>query len=188
MLLLFGVLSVSLVWTAGQKIDAAVFHFFNRPGWKYPWLDNVMRLLTELGNSVVTVLVAVYLFFGINRSVAYSFILGSLILWLIVESVKAVLRRARPFSRLENVRVVGTKARGKSFPSGHTCQAFFTAAVLLNFIDGGFISYAIVYALAVLVGVTRMYMGMHYPRDVLGGAILGTVWGLVGITVNSYFF
>lgn len=186
MLLAFGILSVSLVWKAGQKIDAAVFHFFNRHGRLYPWLDNIMRIVTELGNTFVTGAVAVFLFIYINSSAAYAFILGSMILWLLVESIKAVIRRDRPFSSLMNVRVVGARARGKSFPSGHTSQAFFTATLLLSYIDGGIIVYAIIYAFALAVGVTRMYMGMHYPRDILGGAVLGSFWGVIGTTVNAH--
>lgn len=186
MLALFGILSLSLVWTAGQKIDAAVFLFFNRRGERHPWLDNIMRLLTELGNSFVTAAVAVFLFIYINSSAAYAFILGSLILWLIVESIKAVLRRDRPFAKLQGVRVVGSRARGKSFPSGHTSQAFFTAVLLLRHIDGGLPAYIAIYALATAVGITRMYLGMHYPRDVLGGAILGIFWGVIGSTFNNH--
>lgn len=186
LLMVFGILALSLIWTAGQKIDAAVFHFFNRRK-KHPlWLDNLMRLITEFGNSIVTGLLAIFLAVNVDRAVAYSFVLGSLLLWLIVETIKALFRRARPFTTLQDVRVVGEKARGKSFPSGHTCQAFFTATLLIRHYDGGAVFYLLLYAIAGLVGITRMYMGMHYPRDVLGGAALGTSWGMIGLTVNGH--
>jgi membrane-associated phospholipid phosphatase len=186
LLLLFGLVAISLVWKAGQTIDAAVFRVFNRRKRHPLWLDNLMRLITEFGNSIVTTLLAVFLAVYVDRAVAYSFVLGSLMLWLIVETVKVLLRRSRPFTALQDVRVVGEKARGKSFPSGHTCQAFFTATLLLRHYDGGALYYLLLYALAGLVGVTRMYLGMHYPRDVLGGAVLGTFWGMIGLTVNSH--
>jgi len=44
----------------------------------------------------------------------------------------------------------------------------------------------LLYTIALLVGITRMYVGAHYPRDVLAGAILGIVWGLLGVLVNGY--
>ena len=44
----------------------------------------------------------------------------------------------------------------------------------------------LLYAIALLVGITRMYVGAHYPRDVLAGAILGSVWGLLGVLVDGY--
>lgn len=184
MLLLFSVLSVSLIWKNGQKLDAAVFRFFNIHGRVFPWLDNIMRISTELGNSFVTGAVALFLYVHVGSSVAYAFVFGSLLLWFVVESIKAVLRRDRPFSKLKDVRVVGEKARGKSFPSGHTSQAFFTATLLLQYVDGGMPTYALVYAIATFVGLTRMYLGMHYPRDVLGGMILGSFWGVIGMTMT----
>ena len=42
-------------------------------------------------------------------------------------------------------------------------------------------------ATAALVAVTRMYIGAHYPRDVLAGAILGSVWGLLGVMIDTNF-
>jgi membrane-associated phospholipid phosphatase len=42
------------------------------------------------------------------------------------------------------------------------------------------------YAIAVLVGFTRVYLGMHYPRDVIAGAILGLLWGGLGVLVAPY--
>ena len=44
----------------------------------------------------------------------------------------------------------------------------------------------LLYAVALLVGITRMYVGAHYPRDVLAGAILGSAWGLLGVIVDGY--
>ena len=44
----------------------------------------------------------------------------------------------------------------------------------------------LLYAIALLVGITRMYVGAHYPRDVLAGAILGSAWGLLGVLVDGY--
>lgn len=186
MLALFCIVSLSLIWAAGQRIDAAVFHFFNRFGNQYRWLDNIMRMLTELGNSIATTAVAIFLYIAIHPNVAFSFVLGSLFLWLIVELIKTLLRRSRPFTRLEKVNVIGQRARGKSFPSGHTSQAFFTATLVLQYMDGGVPVYFVLYALAVAVGITRMFLGMHYPRDVLGGAILGSFLGMIEATLSSH--
>lgn len=186
MLLFFCFLAVSLVWSAGQRIDAAIFFFFNKRGQRPQWLDRTMRIITEFGNSMVTVGVSVLFYINVSHTVAYSFIFSSLVLWLIVELMKALFFRQRPFTRLKNVRVVGIKASGKSFPSGHTSQAFFTSTLLFQYFDGGIPISILFYSLAVLVGITRMYMGMHYPRDVIAGALLGTFWGIIGMTVNSH--
>lgn len=93
---------------------------------------------------------------------------------------KALVNRRRPFIRLSEVRIVGQRARGSSFPSGHTSQAFFMATLMAGYFDAGVRAVCLLYAIALLVGVTRMYVGAHYPRDVLAGAILGSAWGQLG--------
>lgn len=188
MLLTFCIVAISLIWTVGQHIDAYVFSFFNTHGRRPKWLDRTMMAITELGNGIVTIAIALILFFAVNHHLAYKFVFGTLTLWLVVELLKVLIRRPRPFNRLANARIVGTRARGKSFPSGHTSQAFYMAALLLQHFNMSIIAGLILYPVALLVGITRMYMGMHYPRDVLAGAILGTCWGIIGMIINSRIF
>lgn len=186
LLIVFGFLALSLIWSAGQKIDAYVFSLFNIMGHKRPWLDRVMTLMTELGNGIVTVGIALFFYFAVNHLLAYEFVLGTLTLWLIVESIKVLVRRPRPFMGLTDVRVVGSRARGKSFPSGHTSQAFFIATLVAQHFHAGPLAAVGLYFLAGFVGVTRMYLGMHYPRDVLAGAILGFVWATIGMSAIGF--
>ncbi len=188
MVLLFSLIAVSLVWATGQKIDAYIFHFFNMKGSRPRWLDRAMQIITEFGNGIVTMGIALALFFLVNRQLSYEFIFGTLVLWLIVELIKVLVRRSRPFAKLPGVRVVGSRARGKSFPSGHTSQAFYMATIFVQYFQVHTATLVLFYTAALLVGVTRMYLGMHYPRDVLAGAILGTCWGLVGVTLHYPFF
>jgi membrane-associated phospholipid phosphatase len=188
MVLVFGLVAVSLVWATGQKIDAYLFHFFNKRGSRPRWLDRTMQIITEFGNGVVTVGIVLALFFFVNRHLSYEFIFGTLVLWMIVELVKVLIRRSRPFTKLTGVRVVGTRARGNSFPSGHTSQAFYMATIFVQYFQVHTATMIFFYLAALMVGVTRMYLGMHYPRDVLAGAILGTCWGLIGVTLNYPFF
>lgn len=188
MLLLFCLLALSLVWSAGQRIDAYVFSIFNTHGNRPRWLDRTMLAITELGNGIVTLAIALILFLAVDHQLAYKFVWGTLTLWLIVELMKILIHRARPFSSLTDARIVGTRARGKSFPSGHTSQAFYISTLLLQYFHAGILLTIALYLIALLVGITRMYMGMHYPRDVLAGAILGTCWGFVGVVINSHIF
>ena len=102
--------------------------------------------------------------------------------------IKTVINRARPFDKLRGVRIVGTKARGYSFPSGHTSQAFFMATLLGRCFEAGTGLCVLLYFTALLVGLTRIYVGMHYPRDVLSGACLGTSWGFIGTVLYMHIF
>ena len=100
--------------------------------------------------------------------------------------VKAIVRRPRPYISLTQARIVGYRARGRSFPSGHTSQSFFIATLMVQHFHTNVWVAILLYAIALLVGLTRMYVGAHYPRDVLAGAILGCAWGLLGAIVEGF--
>ncbi|MBP7964072.1 MAG: phosphatase PAP2 family protein [Caldilineaceae bacterium] len=186
MVLGFGLLALSLLWSWGQRIDAWTFLFFNLRGRRPAWLDRLMWGFTQIGNSMTSVALAGILFVIGHRLLAYELVLGTLTLWLVVELVKALVHRGRPFIRLTQARIVGRQEGGRSFPSGHTSQVFFVATLLVGYFSPGFWTVGLLYATALLVGVTRMYVGAHYPRDVLAGAILGSAWGLLGGIVYGY--
>jgi membrane-associated phospholipid phosphatase len=136
-----------------------------------------MLAVTQIGNGVTPLVIAFIFYQSGDQRLAYILILGTITLWLCVELVKAIIRRTRPFIRLAQTRVVGLRAFGRSFPSGHTSQSFFLAVLLIQHFHASFWLALALYAIALMVGVTRMYVGAHYPRDVLAGAILGSVWG-----------
>jgi membrane-associated phospholipid phosphatase len=186
LLLIFSLVAISLVWSAGQKLDTWVFLILNMRGRRPRGLDYFMLGLTQLGNGVTALGLAGFLLIAGERFLAYELLLGALTLWLVVELVKAIVRRSRPFIVLTQARVVGYRERGRSFPSGHTSRAFFMAALLSQHFQVSPWVAILLYALAVCVGITRMYVGAHYPRDVLAGAILGSAWGLLGVVVEGY--
>jgi membrane-associated phospholipid phosphatase len=176
-LIVFCLLALSLLWSTGQRLDAWVFLVINLRGPRPKWLDGAMLAITQFGNGITPVIVAFIFYQGGDQRLAYILLLGTLTLWLFVELVKAIVRRTRPFMRLAQTRIVGWRAIGRSFPSGHTSQSFFLASLMVQHFHVPFWLALPMYGIAMLVGVTRMYVGAHYPRDVLAGAILGSVWG-----------
>ncbi len=186
MLLVFGLLAISLVWTAGQRLDVWAFLFFNLRGARPVWLDKLMLGFTQIGSGVSAMAVGLILYLSGKRLLAYELILGTITLWIVVELVKALVRRARPIMLVTQARIVGYRHGGRSFPSGHTSQAFFLVTLLAPHFQTSLWVVFILYAIALLVGITRMYVGAHYPRDVLAGAILGSVWGLLAALVDGF--
>jgi len=160
--------------------------FFNLRGRRPIWLDRIMLGFTQVGNGIIALGIASVLFLIGDRLLSYELILGTLTLWLVVELTKALLHRRRPFIRLAQARVVGHRVRGRSFPSGHTSQGFFMATLLAQHFHAPAWAALLLYGIALLLGITRMYVGAHYPRDVLAGAILGSAWGLLGAIVDPY--
>jgi membrane-associated phospholipid phosphatase len=187
MLFLFALIALSLMWSAGQRLDTWIFLLFNLRGYHPKWMDRLMWLATQVGNMLTAFLLA-GLYFVLNyRRLAVEIILGTLTLWLLVETIKALTDRARPFLDLEGTRVIGWRQIGRSFPSGHTAQTFFLVTLLSHQFQLGMWGTVPLYAVAVLVGFTRMYVGAHYPRDVIGGAVLGSIWGVLATLVDTYW-
>ena len=184
LLFLFALVTLSLIWSAGQRLDTRVFMLFNMQG--YPkWLDRFMWLATQLGN-MLTAFVVVFLLFMLNyRRLAIVIIFGTLTLWLFVEIIKALSDRDRPFLTIEKTRIIGWRQKGDSFPSGHTTQIFFLMTLFMYHFQLGMGESIALYAVAALVGFTRIYIGAHYPRDVIAGIVLGSVWGILATLLDS---
>jgi membrane-associated phospholipid phosphatase len=147
-----------------------------------------MWLATQLGNMLAAFITALVFFLLNYRDLAVEIILGTLTLWLLVETIKALSDRDRPFLTLDKTRVIGWREKGDSFPSGHTTQIFFMMTLLIHHFQFGIVITAALYAVAALVGFTRIYVGAHYPRDVIGGAVLGSVWGILAALVDPFWF
>lgn len=188
MLLGFCILAISLILAAGQRLDAWFFLLLNVRGRRPLWLDRMMFAFTQLGHALTTLGIAIILLLTGKQILSYKLMLGSLSLWLMVELLKLIVYRSRPFVRLTQTRIVGGKAIGRSFPSGHTSQVFFTAALIIQGLQLPLFAALGIYALAFLVGITRIYVGAHYPRDILAGAILGSAWGVLWGLVGQFFF
>jgi membrane-associated phospholipid phosphatase len=187
MLLIFILLSISLVWSASQKLDTQIFLLLNLRGSRPAWLDRLMIVVTQAGSGFFALGLALLLYLVGPRLLGYELMLGTLSLWMVVEIVKFMVNRSRPFIRLTQARILGFRAIGRSFPSGHTSQAFFMATLVSQHFHANVWVVLLLYALALMVGITRMYVGAHYPRDVLAGAILGSVWGFLGVIVEGYY-
>ena len=140
-----------------------------------PFLDKVMAFLSTIGDAgVLWIVIGVVLCVskkyrrgGMQMLSAelLSFIVGNLI-------IKNMVDRLRPCQIDETVSLIVKIPFDSSFPSGHTLNGI-TAAVTLMFIDKRMGIPAIV--LAVLIAFSRMYNFMHFPTDVLAGAVLGVV-------------
>lgn len=96
-----------------------------------------------------------------------SVLLGVLITNVIL---KTLVARTRPFDLVDAIVPLIAKPRDFSFPSGHTCVSFASALILYRMLPKKYGVPAVI--LAALVGLSRLYVGVHYPTDVAGGFLV----------------
>ncbi|MDO4616241.1 MAG: phosphatase PAP2 family protein [Lachnospiraceae bacterium] len=95
--------------------------------------------------------------------------------------LKNLVARTRPYEVIDGLILLAKKPKDYSFPSGHTSLSFACAAALLFTIPKQQHWIAVLLTiLAALIGFSRLYLGVHYPTDVLAGLILGCVCGKLG--------
>jgi len=96
------------------------------------------------------------------------------VLWLASATVefplKSLFRRKRPYTQLAQAILVGAPPQRHSFPSGHAASAFAGAWLLSKYYPRWAIPF---YGLALLVAFCRIYLGVHYPSDVVAGGLAG---------------
>lgn len=161
--------------------DATVFRLINT-GLAARWLDPVMLAITCLGLGLVQAAVGLGVVIAgaakkrIDlRRMGYAALVAYAGSGLLSSLLKGLGDRPRPLLVMFDARAVGKPLWIHSFPSGHATTAFaaaFVWAALMPKFRWVF------FVLAVLVAVSRVYLGVHFPFDVTYGAILGTLIGI----------
>jgi len=164
-----------------QAIDVSLFRSLSG-GLANPVFDLLMPFLTDLNKQkIVLVLVAVIILWMLvkgDRSIRWAAVL--LIVTIAVSDqlsssvIKHWFERPRPCHMLANVRLLVDCGSGFSFPSSHAVNNFAGALVLAWFIPRGVWWF---FGFAAVVAFSRIYVGVHYPLDILGGAVIGLVCG-----------
>lgn len=145
------------------------------------FLDTVMPWITALGEyGAVWILLAVVLLLRKDtRQVGIMMALAlALDVLLCNVIVKPLVARPRPFALRPEVELLIKAPREFSFPSGHTAASFAAAGALWFSHRRGRVAALI---LAAVIGLSRIYLYVHYPSDVLGGAVLGLLCGFWGV-------
>ena len=146
-----------------------------------PFLDAVMPIITKFGDGGIFWIAVALLFIIIKKTRKTGISMGAaLLIGLIIGNLilKNSFARIRPYDLNPAIRpeLLVKALSDYSFPSGHTLASFEAATVLL-IRDKRFGIPAII--LAVLIAVSRLYLYVHYPSDVLAAAVLGTFIGIL---------
>ncbi|MBI1290915.1 phosphatase PAP2 family protein [bacterium] len=175
------------------ELDRTVFRAING-NWSGGVLDPLFAFVTDAGN--LTIPVAILAIIAAVRGSArtrYALLLVLLAMGLtdlIGGALKELFERPRPYWTLEDVRQIagGPSFRSKSgsFPSNHAANNF-AMATMLTLCFPRLVVAIPAFLLAGLVALSRVYVGVHYPSDVLGGALIGAVVSglLFGLNVRE---
>jgi undecaprenyl-diphosphatase len=158
-----------------ENLDLRVLRFMRTTG-HTPVAEKAARGLGKAGNNGAVWLgigVLLAIFDGSNREAwLICAFLGPIAIGLNY-LVKAIVKRPRPL--LEGLPPLGGAPSSLSFPSAHATSAFAVATAMTRVEPWGALAFALAFALA----LGRPYLGMHYPSDVLAGAVLGVLLGLI---------
>lgn len=155
--------------------------------WHNPALDQIMIFLTRLGNAgIVWIGLAVILLILPKTRKSGLIVTLALIFDLILCNgiLKNLFARVRPFNLNTTVTLLIPKPVDFSFPSGHTAASFATISAL--FFAGQKKLWKAALVLGILIAISRMYLYVHYPTDILGGLFVGVLAGFLGAKCGNW--
>ena len=167
--------SMIRAFTAMDEMEYRLCRWINSTGRHSP-VRRVFALVSRLGDGMIwyALILALPMFAGrAGVMAALSMAVGALLGLLLYKGLKTTLVRERPFIAHPDIDCLGAPLDRYSFPSGHTLHAVFFAVVASAwFPQLG----PLLFGFAMLVAWSRPVLGLHYPSDVLVGALIG--WGL----------
>jgi undecaprenyl-diphosphatase len=181
----FGLIAFSISYKKIEKFDTHTAEYLQ--SLNSPNLTNVMKFFTFIGSGTVIAIIVIFAMIFLYRVLKHrselvlliGVVIGSALLNLVL---KIVFHRARPtINRLIDI-------NGYSFPSGHSMAAFTLYGILTFLLWKHISSYRgrglliiISVVMIIMIGISRIYLGVHYPSDVLGGFLASSTWLIFSI-------
>ena len=189
LLFIFGLVAQTVVEGKSSAFDRSIILAFREHGNPSApigpaWVQEAARDLTSLGSIIVLVIITLaiagYLFLARKQAAAWLMLVAVFGGIAVSDLLKFAFGRPRPDFISPAARVFTT-----SFPSGHATLSAITYLTIAGLLAESQSSarvgmYFIVLAalLTILIGISRVYLGVHYPTDVLGGWCVGAAWAL----------
>lgn len=173
--------TVILITNDNRYFDNYIINLFK---YKSDILTNIMKIITFLGSALSIILLTVLLIIVVKGKRNKILILINVIVTtLLNQLLKNVFQRGRPIDSI-------IEESGYSFPSGHSMVSMAFYGFLIYLVYKSNIKYkgliiGLLSVLIVLIGISRIYLGVHYPTDVIGGFTLSLSYLLLFIDITT---
>ena len=146
-----------------------------------PFLDKIMVFITRLGDvGIIWIVLSIVLLLIPKTRKSGAVMVAALVVDVLLCNIvlKKLVARTRPYDVNTGVHLLVAKLHDYSFPSGHTAASFASLTALYLAGEKKLWKFALV--LACLIAISRLYLYVHYPTDVLGGILFGVISGYLG--------
>jgi membrane-associated phospholipid phosphatase len=163
-----------------SELDAALLHQVIQL--RRPWLDDLMILASALGAGgfIWIIYGSIAGIFPANTAAMWRLWMAIAVTFIVVDDVvKPFFERPRPFEVMTEITLIDARPDSPSFPSGHAAMAVAGALAGSRILP---FSGAMLWPLAAVVALSRIYLGVHWPTDVLAGGLMGLAiaWFILG--------
>lgn len=183
LLIVFLLLTILVLTGSMKSFDSSIYNFLINLRSKS--MDTFMKTITKFGNTMSVIIILAIFVFILKKDDGYLLVMNTICVVSANQVLKHIIRRPRP----DHLRLV--KEKGFSFPSGHSMVSIALYGILIYIVNKNIknktlkiILIALLSLLILFIGLSRIYVGVHYPSDVLSGYILATV---ITILVIDYY-
>jgi len=187
-----------MIYNQLMEINTEIFYFINH-GMQNNFFDLLMPTITNIGTDIflISICIIILLYSIITKNISLKYLAITGIIAIIFADIaigilKVLINEPRPFITLDNIHLLTNETDPYSFPSGHTGNIFALATALglrwtFNIKNKSIKLAWLLIPLAFIIGFSRIYIGVHYPFDVVAGAVIGIISGLIAIKIiNNY--
>lgn len=185
--LLFILVTILMITDNTKVFDDTVYNYiFNL---RNDFLDTLFRIITKFGNTLTVIIIVLGLIILLKTKNIHRLLLTVITTVLTNQILKHAIRRIRP----DHLRLINEK--GFSYPSGHSMISIALYGTLIylvyKYVNNKILKTILIILLITLIlgiGISRIYLGVHYPSDVLAGYFISVVIIVLAIsTINNHF-